>query len=32
MVKGETTDIFDNEQGDGLSGILGAIRQTMKGK
>lgn len=28
MTKGEATDIFANERGDGLAGILGAIQQT----
>ena len=32
MAKGETTDIFGNERGDGLAGILGAIRQTFGGQ
>jgi len=32
MTKEEATDIFGNEQGDGLAGILGAIRQTFGGQ
>ena len=32
LAKGEATDIFGNEQGDGLAGILGAIRQTFEGQ
>lgn len=32
LAKGEATDIFGNEQGDGLAGILGAIWQTFEGQ
>lgn len=32
LAKGEATDIFGNERGDGLAGILGAIRQTFGGQ
>jgi prophage maintenance system killer protein len=32
LTKGEATDIFGNEQGDGLAGIVGAIRQTFGGR
>jgi len=32
LAKGEATDIFGNEQGDGIAGILGAVRQTFGGK
>ncbi len=32
MAKGEATDIFGNEQNDGLAGILGAIGQTFDGR
>ncbi|MBC2710150.1 MAG: virulence protein RhuM/Fic/DOC family protein [Desulfosarcina sp.] len=32
MTKGEATDIFGNEGGDGLAGILGAIQQTFGGQ
>jgi len=31
-VKGESTDIFGNERGDGLAGIIGAIQQTFGGQ
>ncbi len=30
--KGESTDIFGNERGDGLAGIIGAIQQTFGGQ
>jgi death-on-curing family protein len=32
LAKGEATDIFGQERGDGLSGILGAISQTFAGE
>jgi prophage maintenance system killer protein len=32
LAKGEATDIFGNEQGDGLARIVGAIRQTFGGQ
>lgn len=32
ITKGEATDIFGNERGDGLAGILGAIRQIFGGQ
>ncbi|PLX49888.1 MAG: hypothetical protein C0613_05920 [Desulfobulbaceae bacterium] len=32
QVKGEATDIFGQERGDGLAGILGAIQQTFGGQ
>jgi len=32
MAKGEATDIFGNERGDGLSGIIGAVQQTFGGQ
>jgi hypothetical protein len=32
LEKGEATDIFGQERGDGLSGILGAIKQTFGGQ
>ena len=32
LQKGEATDIFGHERGDGLSGILGAVQQTFGGR
>jgi len=32
LKKGEATDIFGHERGDGLSGILGAVQQTFGGR
>jgi DNA ligase (NAD+) len=32
LIKGEATDIFGQERGDGMAGILGAIQQTFGGQ